>query len=85
MELKFKEYENHDEYGTWGEWTYDDEHGTFGKNQKGMWAQKNGDTSIGVQTYEQRPTMKFYFKVVEWRRLNFLFKKYCQKVQWKAD
>lgn len=81
MKLRFKEYDNHDEYGTWGEWTYDDDHGTFGKNPKGMWAQKDGDTFVGVQTYEQYPTMKFYQSVVKWRMLNHKFKQFCQEME----
>lgn len=82
MELILKEYENHDEYGAWGEWTYGKEHGKFGRNMaRGMWADRDGDWGTGLQTYENDVTESFKQSIKRWRDLNRSLKRRYKRME----
>lgn len=82
MKLILKEYENHDEYGTWGEWKYGKEHGTFGRNVfRGMWACIDGQESVGLQTYEEAVTEHFKNAIIGWRDLNRSLKRLYKRME----
>lgn len=82
MKLILKEYENHDEYGTWGEWKYGKEYGTFGRNMaRGMWARHSCALFLGLQTYEQGVTESFKQSLKRWRDLNRALKRRYKRME----
>lgn len=83
MKLILKEYENHDEYGTWGEWKYGKEHGTFGRSLNGMWAQLDGTVFAGLQTYHQDMNGVFKQSIMSWRRRNAKWKRFLKSMEAK--
>ena len=83
MKLILKEYDNHDEYGTWGEWWYGDKRGSFGRSLRGMWACCDDSVWIGLETYEESITDSFKQDIVSWRRKVAKFNRWAKK--WEAD
>lgn len=72
--LIIRKYDNIPQYGTWGVWSYGNEHGTFGRSRKGMWAQLDGNIFLGLETYEDRLTARFKKLLAGWRELNAKFR-----------
>lgn len=62
------------QYGTWGIWSYGKEQGTFGRSRKGMWAQKDGNALLGLETYESYISQRFIKLLTGWRELNEKFR-----------
>lgn len=77
MKVRFENFENAPEFGTWGKWHLGKEQGTYGCSLKGMWAQLSGANFIGLETYEQFLTEGFEKSIIKWRKLNAKFKKYA--------
>lgn len=82
MKLTLTKHGNAPKYGTWGEWTYGKEHGTFGRNIfRGMWACIDGQEYVGLLTHEHDMTESFKCSVKRWRDLNRSLKRRNKRME----